>query len=90
MNYAYSDEELEMFKKVMGGKPEVQRYKGLGEMDPSQLWETTMDPKTRILMQVQMDDAMLADQTFSMLMGEDVGPRKEFIQDNAIYANIDM
>ena len=90
MNYAYSDEELEQLKKVMGGKPEVQRYKGLGEMDPSQLWETTMDPATRILMQVQMDDAMLADQTFSMLMGEDVGPRKEFIQDNAIYANIDM
>ncbi len=90
INYAYSDEELEALKKVMGGKQEVQRYKGLGEMDPSQLWETTMDPRTRILMQVQLDDALLADQTFSMLMGEDVGPRKEFIQDNAVYANIDM
>ncbi|GHU50286.1 hypothetical protein FACS189459_3870 [Bacilli bacterium] len=89
--YAYSDDELEILKKQYEGqKITIQRYKGLGEMDPQQLWETTMDPTARILNQITIDEASYADQQFSFLMGDDVLPRKDFIAKNAKFVkNLD-
>ena len=83
IEYTFSDEELEIALKDFGQRPQIQRYKGLGEMNPEQLWETTMDPEFRTLLKVNLDDAMEAEQVFTMLMGDEVAPRKSFIQDNA-------
>ena len=90
LKYAYSDRELEMLLEEHKGA-EVQRYKGLGEMNPEQLWETTMDPTVRTLLKVEMEDAAMADEIFTILMGEKVEPRREFIEKNAKYVvNLDV
>ena len=87
--YCWTETQVQQFIAQHGDKTKVQRYKGLGEMSAEELRDTTMDPEQRLLKQVNITDAAEADRIFSMLMGEDVAPRRDFIESNANYANID-
>ena len=88
--YAWNDQERDEIAESFGGSVSIQRYKGLGEMNAEQLWDTTMNPEFRTLRQVTIDNATESDRIFSMLMGDEVPPRREFIEKNAVYANIDV
>ena len=89
VKYAYNDDEIKILSAEMPGA-KVNRYKGLGEMNPDQLWETTMNPDNRVIVQIKIEDAERADEAFSILMGEQVEPRRQFIEKNAKYANLDV
>jgi DNA gyrase subunit B len=88
--YAWNDDQRDLIVQKMGGSATIQRYKGLGEMNASQLWDTTMNPEFRTLRQIVIDNGAEADRVFSMLMGDEVPPRREFIENNAKYAKIDI
>ena len=90
VRYAFNDNEMSTISAEMGQGVKISRYKGLGEMNPEQLWETTMNPENRVIVQISIEDAMRADETFTILMGDQVEPRKDFIEKNAQYANLDV
>jgi len=87
--YAWDDDQRDLIQLKLGNGSSIQRYKGLGEMNAEQLWDTTMNPEFRTLRQITIDSLTEADRVFSMLMGDEVPPRREFIEKNAVYANID-
>ena len=88
--YLYDDKALEKYRKTHKGPFTLQRYKGLGEMDAEQLWETTMNPDNRVIVQITIEDAEKADEAFTILMGDQVEPRRRFIETNAQYAKLDV
>jgi topoisomerase-4 subunit B len=89
MKYAWTDEQLQEITQAWGKNIELQRYKGLGEMNPEQLWETTMDPEQRVLLQVQIEDAAKAERRVTTLMGDKVDPRKRWIMDNVDFTELE-